>query len=90
MMGILISGPSYIYGNHMSVILNSSKPESVLRKNSNSVCYHAVCESFVMGESLVGHIPSKDNIADLLTKVLYEQKRKYLVSNILYDINDDH
>ena len=31
-------------------------PESVLRKKSNSVCYHAVCESVAVGEYLVGHI----------------------------------
>ena len=43
-----------------------------------------------MGESLVGHIPSKDNITDLLTKVLYGQNRKYWVSNILYDRHDDY
>ena len=89
-MGIPILGPSYIYGDKKSVIHNSSRPESVLRKKSNSICYHAVCESVAMGESLVGYIPSKENIADLLTKVLYGEKRRYLVSNILYDIHDDH
>ena len=46
-----------------------SQPEAVLRKKNNLVCFHAVCESVGMGESLVGHIPSKENIADLLTKV---------------------
>ena len=90
MMGIPISGPSYIYGDIMLVMHNSSKPESVLRKKSNSVCYHAVHESVAMGESLVGHVPSKENVADLLIKVLYGHKRRYLVSNILYDIYDDH
>ena len=80
-MGIPISGPSYIYGDNMSVIHNTSRPELVLRKKSNSVCYHAVHESVAMGESLVGHIPSKENIADLLTKVLHGHKRRYLVSN---------
>ena len=49
----------------MSVIHNSSKPESVLRKKSNSVCYHAVHESVAMGESLVGHKPSKENVATI-------------------------
>ena len=48
---------------------------------SNSVCYHAVCESVGMGESLVRHIPSKENFADIITKVLHGQKRKYLVIN---------
>ena len=56
----------------------------------NSVCYHAVHESVAMDEFLVGQIPSKQNVADLMTKVLYGQKRKYLVSNILHDIHDDH
>ena len=59
MMGVPISGPSYIYGDNMSVIHNSSRTESVLRKKSNSVCYHAVSESVAMGASLVGYIPSK-------------------------------
>ena len=76
MMGISTSGPSYIYGDNMSVIHNSSRPESFLRKKSNSVCYHAVHESVAMNESLVGHIPSKENVADLLTKVLYGHKRR--------------
>ena len=76
MMGIPISGPSYIYGDNMSVIHNTSRPELVLRKTSNSVFYHAVCESVTMGESLLGDIPSKENIADLLTKVLDQHKRR--------------
>ena len=32
-----ISSPSYIYGDNMSVVHNTSRPESVLRKRSNSV-----------------------------------------------------
>ena len=32
MMGVEISGPTYIYGYNMSVIHNTSKPESVLKK----------------------------------------------------------
>ena len=71
MMGIPISGPSYIDGDHMSVVRNISKPESVLRKKSNPVCYHAVHESVALGVSLVEHITSKENVADLMTKVLY-------------------
>ena len=71
MMPIPISGPLYIYGDNMSAVHSTSRPESLLRKKSNSVCYHALHESVAMGESLVGHIPSKENIADLMTKVLY-------------------
>ena len=59
------------------------------RKKSNSVCYHAVHESVAMGESLVGHIPCIENVADLMTKVLHGQKRISLIINIFYDIHDD-
>ena len=89
-MGIQMSSPSYIYGNNMSIVRNTSKPESVLRKKSNLVCYYAVNESFAMVESLVAHILGKENVADLMTKVLYGHKRRYLVSSILYDIHNDH
>ena len=76
MMGIPITGPSYIYNDNMSVIYNSSRPEPVLRKKSNSICYRAVHESVEIFESLVGHIPSKENIAEFLTKVMYGEKRR--------------
>ena len=89
MIGISTSGPSYIYAGNMAVVYNISRPESVLRKKSNSVCYHAVCESVAMSESLVEHVPSKKNVTDLMTKVLYGHERRYLVS-IHYDIHDDH
>ena len=39
--------------------------------------------------SLTGHIATDKNVADLLTKVLYGQKRRCLVSDVLHDIYDD-
>jgi hypothetical protein len=36
-MGVSVSGPSYIYGDNMSVIHNTQRPESTLKKKSNSV-----------------------------------------------------
>ena len=52
----------------------TSRPESVLRKKSNSVCYHAVHESVAIGESPVENILSKKNVTDLMTKVLENSK----------------
>ena len=43
-----------------------------------------------MEDCLAGHMPSNENVADFMTKVLYGQKRKYLVDNILYDVYDNH
>ena len=86
MMGIPIKGASYVYGDNMSVVTNVSKPESTLKKKSNLICYHAVREAVAMGEALVAYIPTKKNLADLFTKVLYGQARRFLVSRILWDV----
>jgi hypothetical protein len=39
MMGVSLSGPTFVYGENMSVIHNANRPESVLKKQSNSICY---------------------------------------------------
>jgi hypothetical protein len=49
MMGVTLSGPAYVYGDNMSVMHNTQRPESVLKKKSNSICYHAVREPAAMG-----------------------------------------
>jgi hypothetical protein len=68
MMGIPLSGPTYVYGDNKSQVTNSSKPESTLRKKCNSICYHAIRESVAMGETLLTHIRTGENLADFLTK----------------------
>jgi hypothetical protein len=90
MKGVPLEGPTFIYGDNMSVINNSSKPESTLKKKSNSICYHAVREAVAMGECGVGHIRTHYNFADLLTKMLSGIVRRRLVHGILYDIYDNY
>ena len=80
MMGIPISGCSYLYGGNISVIDNLLKPELAFKKKCNSKSYHATCKSVAMGELLTGHLRSIDNQADLLTKIVTERKWKHLVS----------
>jgi len=88
MMGVPISGPTYIYGDNMSVIHNTQRPESVLKKKSNSICYHAIRESVAMGESLTTHVPTALNPADICTKVISGgKKRDDVIDLILYEIN---
>ncbi len=89
MMGVPIFGPSLIYGDNMSVIHNTQRPESTLKKKSNSIAYHAVRESVAMGESLTGHVGTNSNPADLATKVLHGKKRRDMVLKLLYNIYDD-
>ena len=75
----------------MSVIHNTQSPDSMLKKKSNSICYHAVRESVAMGESLTGHVSTHENVADIETKIMAGgMKREYLVSKVLHDIYDPH
>jgi hypothetical protein len=88
MMGMTLSGRTFVYGDNMSVVHNTQMPESVLKK-SNSICYHAVHESAAMGESIIGHVPSDDNPADICTNVVPgAQKRNHLIRLLLHDICD--
>ena len=65
MVGFLISTTSYVYGDIMSVVHYTSRPAT----------QYAII-TVAMGEFLVGHIPSKENIADLKTKSFWAKKRK--------------
>jgi hypothetical protein len=38
MMGVTIDGPTYVDGDNMSVVHNTQRPESVLKKKSNAIC----------------------------------------------------
>jgi hypothetical protein len=65
MIGVAISGLSCIYGDNMSVIYNTQQPESMLKKKSNSICYHAMRKAVAMGECLTGHVSTHNNPADI-------------------------
>jgi hypothetical protein len=89
MMGIPLSGPTYIYGDNKSQVTNSSRPESTLKKRCNSICYHAIRESVAMGETLLTHIRTGENLADFLTKTTSGAKCRKLVSGVVHDIYND-
>jgi hypothetical protein len=50
MMGVPFSGATVMFSDNLYMITNTSLPESMLKKKSNYICYHAVCESAAMGE----------------------------------------
>ncbi len=58
LMGIPLSGPTYIYGDNKSQVTNSSRLELTLKKKCNSICYHAIHELVAMGETLLTDIRS--------------------------------
>ena len=87
MMGIPVDFPAYIFGDNQSVLSNSSKPFSVLKKKSSSIAYHFVREGVAKDEWRVTYISTHDNVADLLTKPLSNaEKRKKFIGMILHHI----
>ena len=62
MIGVPIEGPSYIYVENMSVIYNTSRPESVLSNKLNSICYHFVMEAVAAKESPTSQITTLKNL----------------------------
>jgi hypothetical protein len=88
-MGMTLSGPTFVYGDNMSVVHNTQRPESVLKEKSNSICYHAVRASAAMGESIIGHVPSVENPADMCTKVVPGgHKRNHLIRLLQHELCD--
>jgi hypothetical protein len=64
MMGVPLSGPCYVYGDNLSVVHNTQRPESMLKKKYNSIYYHVARESTAMGECIMAHVRSENNPAN--------------------------
>lgn len=79
MMGINVDGPAIMRVDNGSVVSSVSTPESKLKKKHLSICYHAVREAIAAGIIRVCWIGSKDNIADLCTKILYGDQLNQLM-----------
>ena len=89
MMGVQISGPTYVYFDNMLVIHNAQLPASTLKNKSKSIYYHAVRELVAMGESLTRHIATVENYTDSATRIIPgEQKCDHLVGKLLFEIVD--
>jgi len=84
MFGVPIDGPTNVYCDNDSVCSNSTKPESTLKKKHNSICYHRVREAVAAKIIRIAHIPTGQNLADMLTKPLGGCKLHGFCKKILY------
>jgi hypothetical protein len=84
MFGIPIDDPANVYCDNHGVVVNSSKPESTLKKKHNSIAYHRVREAAAAGTVRIAKEDGQTNIADLLTKPLGGPRLKELCSMVLF------
>jgi hypothetical protein len=68
MLVVPIDGPTFFFGDNMSVKTNISIPESVLKKKRNPIAYHCVREAVAMCDILPAYVNTKLNTADILTR----------------------
>ena len=83
MMGVPLDGPTRIRADNMSVVNNCSRPESQLKKKSNSIAYH-FCREVIASKAVhVSYEPTATNLADMLTKTQDATTRSRLASSVL-------
>ena len=70
MLGVALENTSYMVGDNMAVITNTTLPLSVLKKKHQACNYHRVREAVAARIIEFGHIDTHDNVADICTKPL--------------------
>ena len=84
MMGVDLDGPCNVFCDNNAVVLNSSNPESVLKKKHAAVNYHRVREAVAAGTIRIAKEDTATNIADILTKCLPGPKLREHAQRILW------
>ena len=78
-----IDGSASIFCDNMSVVMNTTRPESTLKKKHNAIAYHRVCEAVAAGIIRITKVPTERNLADMLTKPLPGPRLRELCQIIL-------
>ena len=87
MMGIPIEGPCYTYSDNNAVVTNSTLPDSVLKKKSNSIAYNFVWEGAARDKWRCRYVLTDDNLSDLFTKPMaYGAKRIKFYKMLLHHL----
>jgi hypothetical protein len=84
MLGVLVDGPTTMYNDNIAVVLKTTVPSSQLKKKHNAIAYHRVREAIAGNIVRLEHIPSEENIADILTKPLPIDAFQTLTSQVLF------
>ena len=84
MFGIdIMENETKIFSNNNSKVINTSGPESTLKKKHYSINFNYIREAVATGVALIHMVSTGSNLADLFTKLLSKDKRKNIVQKIL-------
>ena len=70
MMRFPFEGPTNVFCDNNNVVINSTMPESTLKRKHTSVSYHRVRETQAGDTVRIAKEGTSTNLADMLTKLL--------------------
>jgi hypothetical protein len=85
-LGVALDGPALILGDNKLLVLNTTVPSSVLKKKHNVIAYHHVREAIAARIIRFSYIKSEENVSDMLTKPLNNDKFYYLMKRWLFRV----
>lgn len=88
MLGVVLEDTSWMVGDNMAVVLNTTLPSSTLKKKHQACNYHRVREAIAAGIVDFGKIDTHDNMSDICTKPLGPTAFHNLASQYLFRKSD--
>ena len=84
MMGFPIEGPTSLFCDNSAVVINTTTPESTLKRKHTSISYHRCREAQAADIIQITKEGTRTNLADLLTKLVAGPLLRRLSGAILY------
>jgi hypothetical protein len=79
-----IEGPTNLFGDNMSVVINATYVESQLKMKHNAIAYHRIREAIASGFVWFTHEPGVPNLADILSKPIPGPRLRGLSRRIMF------
>jgi hypothetical protein len=83
-LGVKVERSSYVFGDNLGVIQNTTIKDSLLKKKHVAISFHRVREATAARIVHPMKIDSKDNYADVLTKSLPDRAFNMLVGLVTH------
>jgi len=89
MFGVSLLGPANMLCANQGVVNNVTKPESVLSKKHNQICYHHICEAVAAGILQMTKEDTETKLGRNLDKTIGTSKMKVFIATnpLLSQIN---
>ena len=84
MMGFPMEGPTSLFCDNSAVVINTTTPESTLKRKHTSIAYHRCREAQAAGIVQITKEGTQTNLADMLTKLLAGPKLRDLAGRVLW------